>query len=249
MTKVIQIGNRTITPSELIFALANYQMLPQLQREFIIDEAIASIDCTPEELAQAQQQFYEEHDFKTEGDIRAWMGYYGLSPTQLGIIITRKLKIRKFKQATWGKKLESYFFQHKGKFDKVIYSLLRTQDMGVAQELYFRISAKEHSFAELARSYSLGPEAQTGGIVGPTEMSTLHPVMVEMLSCTQPGKVLSPTRIGEWFVIVRLEKFMPAQLDEPMKARLLNELFETWLNEQLHQIKRGLVEQRLAVSS
>ncbi|MHC5831625.1 MAG: peptidylprolyl isomerase, partial [Nostoc sp.] len=40
MTEAIQIGNRTITVSELISLLANYQMLPQLQRELIIDEAI-----------------------------------------------------------------------------------------------------------------------------------------------------------------------------------------------------------------
>jgi hypothetical protein len=35
---------------------------------------------------------------------------------------------------------------------------------------------------------------------------------------------------------VRLEKFIPAQLDEPMRQRLLTELFTTWLQEQLNQL-------------
>lgn len=243
MTEAIQIGNRTITVSELISLLANYQMLPQLQRELLIDEAIEQnsrsanvATCTPEEVAQAKQQFYAEKQFKNEEDIQAWMAHQRLTPEQLEVITTRKLKIEKFKQATWGNKLESYFFQSKAKLDKVIYSLLRTQDVGIAQELYFRIQAKENSFADLAREYSLGPEAQTGGLVGPIELNALHPVMVQMLSSSQPGQILPPTRIADWFVILRLEKFIPAQLDEFMKGRLLNELFEIWLQEQQKQI-------------
>ncbi|MBW4676965.1 MAG: peptidylprolyl isomerase [Desmonostoc geniculatum HA4340-LM1] len=251
MTEALQIGNRTITASELISLLASYQMLPQLQRELIIDEAIeqssrsanVTIEFTPEEVAQAKQQFYAEKQLKNEEDIQAWMARQGLTYEQLEAITTRKLKIEKFKQATWGNKLESYFFQSKSKLDKVIYSLLRTQDVGIAQELYFRIQAKENSFADLAREYSLGPEAQTGGLVGPVELNALHPVMVQMLSSSQPGQILPPTRIAEWFVILRLEKFIPAQLDEFMKARLLNEMFEIWLQEQQKEIMSAQLEQ------
>ncbi|MDZ8081716.1 MAG: peptidylprolyl isomerase [Nostoc sp. SerVER01] len=250
MTEALQIGNRKIAASELISLLASYQMLPQLHRELIIDEAIeqsshstdVAIELTPEEVAQAKQQFYAEKQLKNEEDIQAWMARQGLSYEQLEAITTRKLKIEKFKQATWGNKLEAYFFQSKSKLDKVIYSLLRTQDVGIAQELYFRIQAKENSFADLAREYSLGPEAQTGGLVGPVELNALHPVMVQMLSSSQPGQILPPTRIAEWFVILRLEKFIPAQLDELMKARLLNELFEIWLQEQQKQMMSARLE-------
>lgn len=236
MTEVIQIGNRTITPTELIPLLTGYQMLPQLLRELIIDEAIATVECTPEEAVQAKQQFYAEKRLSNEAEVQAWMTYYGVSAEQLDAITVRKLKIEKFKQATWGNKLESYFFQNKAKLDKVIYYLLRTQDVGIAQELYFRIQDKEQSFTDLARQYSQGPEAQTGGLVGPVELNALHPTMAQMLISSQPHQVLPPTRIAEWLVIVQLEKFIPAQLDDSMKIRLLNELFETWLQEQQRQI-------------
>ncbi|WP_017653630.1 peptidylprolyl isomerase [Fortiea contorta] len=240
MTEVIQIGNRTMKATELIPLLAGYQMLPQLVRELIIDEAIATIECTPEEIAQAKQQFYAEKQFTNEADVKAWIAYHGLSVDQFDAVTIRKLKVAKFKQATWGSKLDGYFFQNKGKLDKVIYSLLRTQDAGIAQELYFRIQAKEQTFADLAKQYSLGPEAQTGGLVGPVELSLLHPTMAQMLASSQPNQILPPTRIAEWFVIVQLEKFVPAQLDEPMKVRLLNEFFENWLQEQQKQmIKDG----------
>lgn len=237
MTEVLQIGNRTIQASELIPLLASYQMLPQLLRELVIDEAITPIEISPEELAQAKQQFFNQKQLKQEADIQAWIESQGLSINQVENFIARQLKVEKFKQITWGQKLESYFFQSKKKLDKVVYSLLRTQDIGLAQELYFRIQAKEQSFADVAREYSQGPEAQTGGLVGPIELSTLHPTMVQVLSSSQPGQILPPARIAEWIAILRVEKFIPAQLDEPMKARLLNELFEAWLQEQQKQIK------------
>jgi hypothetical protein len=41
--------------------------------------------------------------------------------------------------------------------------------------------------------------------------------------------------LEDWFLIIRLEKFIPAQLDAPMRQRLLNECFTTWLSEQLKQ--------------
>ncbi|QLE59176.1 peptidylprolyl isomerase [Nostoc sp. TCL26-01] len=236
MTEVLQIGNRTIQSSELIPLLASYQLLPQLLRELIIDEAITPIKCEAEELAQAKQRFFAEKQLAQEADIQAWMAHQGLSIEQLEHLLMRKIRLEKYKQDTWGHKLESYFFQLKGKLDKVIYSLLRTQDAGLAQELYFRLQAKEQTFTEVAQKYSQGPEAQTGGLVGPVELSSLHPAMVQLISTYQPGQISPPARIAEWFVILRVEKLIPAQLDEPMKARLLNELFEGWLQEQQKQV-------------
>lgn len=236
MTVVLQVGNRAITAAEVLPLIAGYQMLPQLLQELLIDQAIASIELPPQEVAEASQQFFAQQQLNSEEAVQAWLAQYGMTPAQLEALATRGLKVEKFKQATWGAKLESYFLTRKGQLDKVIYSLIRTQDLGIAQELYFRILEGEQSFAELAREYSRGPEAQTDGLIGPVELSVPHPTLAQLLSLSQPGQLCPPTRVGEWIVIVRLEKFMPAQLDEPMRRRLLNECFNTWLQEQLSQV-------------
>jgi hypothetical protein len=36
----------------------------------------------------------------------------------------------------------------------------------------------------------------------------------------------------QWFVIIRPEQIIPAQLDKPMRQRLIDELFQIWLQEQ-----------------
>ena len=236
MAVVLQIGDRSITAEEVLPLMAGYQMLPQFLQELLIDQAIAAIDCTEEEITEAYQQFYAQNQLTSEEARQAWLNHYRMNPSQLETLATREMRIEKFKQKTWGPKLESYFLSRKDKLDKVIYSLIRTQDVGIAQELYFRVLEGEQSFAELARAYSQGPEAQTDGLIGPVELSVPHPTLAQLLTLSQPGQLSPPTRVGEWIVLVRLEKFIPAQMDESMRRRLLNECFNTWLKEQLEQL-------------
>lgn len=233
MTKVLQFGNRTIKEAEIIPQLASYQMLPLLWREMIIDEAIAKVELTPQQHTNAQQQFDQKHQLDTIAQRVAWGARLGMTQSQVEALATREFLIELFKQKTWEHQLESYFLTNKSKLDKVIYSLLRVTEAEVAQELYFRIKAQEQSFAELAREYSTGPEAQTGGLLGPVELNMPHPTLAKMLSTSQPGQLLPPTRLGEWFVIVRLEKFIGAQLDETMRQQLLHHLFEAWISDQV----------------
>lgn len=240
MDAVLQVGDRLITATEIIPLLASYQLLPSLLREVIIDQAIASYHCTPEENATALEQFAAKNQLTDAEAKHNWLKYYHLTEAQLEALATRGLLIEKFKQATWGHKLESYFLSRKGQLDRVIYSLVRTQDPGIAQEIYFRIQENEQSFADLARQYSQGSEAQTGGMIGPIEISVPHPTLAQLLRLSQPGQLLPPTRLEDWFIIIRLEKFIPAQLDEVMRQRLLNECFTNWLSEQLKQQLMGI---------
>ncbi|NJR15331.1 MAG: glycosyltransferase [Calothrix sp. CSU_2_0] len=231
--EALRINNRRLTVPEIIPLLTQYQLLPKLKQEVIIDDAIASFDCTPSEVDKCQQEFCEQHKLKLEVERQAWLQQQGLTEAQFINLATRKLRIEKFQQATWGDKLESYFRQRKPQLDQVIYSLIRLKDADLSREIYFRLLEDEQPFAELARQYSEGTEATTGGLIGPVPLSSPHTQLTQILTINQPGQLSPPTRIGEWWIIVRLEKLLPAKLDEPMKQKLLNELFSAWLQEQL----------------
>ena len=234
-TDLLQVGEQTITLKEVMPLLTGYRMLPQFFREVLIDSTISEIRCTPEEIIFAQEQFVKKHQLNTETILQTWLERYGMTTKQLAALAVRDLKIEKFKYVTWESKLESYFLTHKSKLDKVVYSLLRTTEQEVATELYFRIESGEQTFSELARQYSAGPEAQTGGLIGPIELSKPNPTLAKMLSISQPGQLWSPIQLDEWFVILRLEKFIPAVLNDTMQQQLLNNLWESWILEQVHQ--------------
>ncbi|MDI9635487.1 peptidylprolyl isomerase [Geitlerinema splendidum] len=236
MVEILQVGNKVVQTNEILSLLARYQLMPQFLRGLMIDNAIAEVTCTPEERQAAFQSALAQLQLTTPEAKTAWLESQGMSEAQLEELAVRPLLLEKFKQATWGNKVESYFLSRKTNLDQVVYSLIRTKDLGLAQELYFRILEGENSFADLAREYSDGAEAHTGGLLGPVAISQPHPALAKLLSVSQPGQLWPPRSLGEWFVLVRLEKFIPAQLDDAMRRYLIDELFENWLREQIQNL-------------
>ncbi|MDJ0774109.1 MAG: peptidylprolyl isomerase [Mastigocoleus sp. MO_167.B18] len=220
---------KNVNRNEILLLLNQYGILPQFVREIMIDCAVAEIAIAEDEALGAYKKFYQQHQLNSEEDLQAWLNARGISREQLEYIATRGLKLAKFQEQTWGNKLESYFLGRKQKLDRVVYSLIRVKDPYLAQELYFRVQEGEQSFSEIAREYSEGPEAETGGLLGPVDLGVPHPALAKMLLRSKPGELLAPTRLGDWVVVVRLEKYLPAQLDEVMRQRLLSELFDQWV--------------------
>lgn len=227
--------------SKLMAKLAIYQMLPKLRREMQIDMAIESITCTLEEAKLASDlaeirfavRFYNQHQLKDESAITAWCQYYEMTIEQLKALAIRQFKIKKFQQQNWSNQITSYFLERKRQLDCVVYSLVRTKDSGLAQEFYFRLVDDRQPFANIASKYSEGSEAQTNGIIGPLPLINLHPIIKQQLAISQLRQISPPIRIDDWFVILRLERSIPARLDENMQQKLLDELLETWLKEQI----------------
>ncbi|MFP4299956.1 MAG: peptidylprolyl isomerase [Spirulinaceae cyanobacterium] len=223
MSAILQVGNQQIAADQFVSLLSSSQLLPQLLREFFIEQAIASVEYTPEELDRYCQELAQKPE------------NYGLSPQKIQEIAPRKLKLRKFKLQNWGNQVENTFLHCKEQLDRVLFSLIQSEDVEVIQELYFRLQEGEESFAKLSTQYSQGPEAHSNGLVGPIELNNLHPKLAQVLRVSQPGQLSPPIRIDKWLAIVRLERYIPAQFDEKCQTRLLDELFEAWLQEQIVQ--------------
>ena len=241
MKNVLQVENCSSIAEEIIPQKTSYHTSPQLLRDRIIDKAIAPFRCTREEINRACGQFYQRCHLTSQTQQQAWLARCGMTPEDLEILRARRLKIEKFKQATWEHEIHCYFLKRKPLLAQVIYSLIRTKEKDLSQEFYSCLCEQKKSFGELAAEYSQGSEAQTGGVIGPVELATLHPHLASLLSISQPGQLWSPRPLGEWLAIVRLEKLIPAQLNELMCQRLLRELFDAWLQEQINQLPEAEV--------
>jgi parvulin-like peptidyl-prolyl isomerase len=209
--------------------MSSGQLQPEYLRQLLLDRAIATIDCTEADRAKFFTQQHNETAYQN------WLKQQGITSKQFDIWLERELKIRKFQHQRWGKKLYSYFLERKSDLDQVICSLIYLRDADLAQELYFRLAEGEEAFATLAQTYSQGPEAQTGGRIGPIALGTLHPQLARMFYGGQLGQLWYPISLEDWVVIARLEASLPARLDASMRQQLLNELLEAWLQEQINE--------------
>ena len=129
-------------------------------------------------------------------------------------------------------KAEARFLERKNELDQVVYSLLRLKNSFLARELYLQIESGESNFADLAKRYAEGPERNTNGIVGPVSLTQAHPVLVEKLRVAQPGVLLEPFRISDWWLVVRLERYSPATFTDEVSDQMCQEMFDLWVDEE-----------------
>ena len=226
--------------------LARLGLLRPYLRQQLISELV---DGDPEPFSNedtqgAFQAFAQERQITSQEALERYRVDQLLSPQALEAQILRPLRLLRHGQRHFRPKAEARFLERKTELDRVVYSLLRLKDQGLARELFLRIDEDAASFADLAAAYAEGPEQSTRGIVGPVALTQAHPALADRLRTASPGQLLEPFRIEGWWVVVRLEQLTPATFDQATASQMTQELLDQWLNE---EVERRLVPIRASL--
>ena len=144
---------------------------------------------------------------------------------------------QKFIKENWLKpQLNDYFYKRKRDLDQVVYSMLRLNDIGLAEELYLRLKNGEAEISELAYQYSLGPEKYTKGIVGPMPLSKTNEQIRAISTKENIGKLNKPLVIQKTIVIAVVEHIIEASLTSEMEDKLIEELYNIELQKTVNEI-------------
>ncbi|MCY7368040.1 MAG: peptidylprolyl isomerase [Chamaesiphon sp.] len=223
--------------------LSKSELLPQLLREMIIDEILAdgAIDLDGK-IPYDRNEFAESCD-----RLGKLAGYQGLNQLQLYKIVDRHLRLKKIKYARWNSRVYSYYLKHKSRFDRVEFSLMGVTDLGLAEELFFRVQRGEQSFAELAFKYSKAESAKDGGKISSNDLGQTHPRIFPHLASLRPSEMSIVFTLDNLYVFVRLEGYISAELNDELNQLLIDELFETWMQQQI-STRLGLFEVEAAAN-
>jgi parvulin-like peptidyl-prolyl isomerase len=231
MNKVLQIGDVQIACSQVLAHLQGSPLLPQLLQEIATEELIDRIAAQFQLDLTATPAEFEQLSTQIAGIIT----FQGMNTTQIAAITTRTIKLQKFKQAGWNRRVGEYFQSVQPQLHRVTYSILLVEDGLLAQELFFRIQSGEQSFAELATEYSQDETASQGGLIGPILTKDVAPEIIQVLSQLTPGGLSPLFQLGHHYGFIRLDRIISPQLDEHLAQLLLDELFDNWLQTQLPQ--------------
>ena len=218
--------------------LANWGMLHQARREAAIDDCIKSIPPPPANQHKAiLSEWCQQQKIDSTETLMHWQKQRGFTSEQWKRYVVRKSHWTEWCRQNLKSKLDSYYLERKSHLDQVIYSLLRVKDEHLANELHLRIKEGESSFEEVAEEYSEGPERKHRGRVGPMPLSQPHPMLSKLLKASEPGQLWPPKQLENWWIVVRLEEFRNAELNNSLKEHLLNKSGDEYLEEQLLAIK------------
>jgi parvulin-like peptidyl-prolyl isomerase len=215
--------------------LAEARLWRPLLRARLLAGASADTPLEEAEIQAAWEGFCRTHRMDPATSQPVPPEFSGCSPERLRAVVARELKIAKWKAARFAPGVSDHFEKRKPSMDRVVYSLLRVKEGGLARELWFRVKEGEATFAELAPAYASGNEVYTAGIIGPVALGAMHPSLAAVLRGARPGELLKPFAIAEWFLVARLEHFLPSVLDEATRSQMVEELCQQWVETKLNE--------------
>ena len=212
--------------------LQGYNLLRPLVEQMVTSDAIAETPVPDEALDEARMNLLDQRGYETIEQWPELLKELGRSEEEVLERLRRVIRLNETARERFAAKAEARFLERKNELDQVVYSLLRLENSFLARELYLQIESGESNFADLAKRYAEGPERNTNGIVGPVSLTQAHPALVEKLRVAQPGVLLEPFRISDWWLVVRLERYSPATFTPEVSDRMCKEMFDAWIEEQ-----------------
>ena len=222
----------------------NQLLLPLIKSEFF--KKLASTISLEKELEdEIINNTYQSLGLKNQDEYQEWLKVNNVEKEEIENRTINRIKLKKYCKENFDHKVEARFLERKNQLDNVVYSLIRLKDIHKAKEFYLRIVEQEAEFGELAKMYSEGIESQTRGIIGPCPLEKAHPILAEQLRNSKSGKVQPPLEIDGSYIITRVESYEPAKLDEYMRGKMAEELFNIWAESKVNDICANFLRDRL----
>ena len=253
MRNSFSLSGQVIDLEKLPELIGELDLFPLLVRRLIEKQSTSNIAPTKEEQTKYYQQFLKGNRIVNAEALQAWLRVEGITEHAMTKRLYSSLQIDQFKEQKFGSLVESVFLERKSQLDRVLYSLIRVKNREKATELHLKLTEEEATFSELASLYTEGLEKEMNGLLGPMELGSLSSSLVERLKISQPGQLWPPFESSGWWVLLRLERILPASLDNSMYIRIINGLYEDWMKlevgKALSQLEIDLKSQDICESS
>ena len=232
-----------IDPREDIFTvLQRNGLLFELIKGELNRKKINVIDVSEEKQDATLNDFFKSQKLNKQEDIDKWINSRGVSMKQLKEQTKEKIQLEELIKRDFFHKVESRFLKQKDNYEFVVYSLIRTTDHEKARELHLQLIDGEAEFGDLAKEHSEGNEKITRGIVGPSPLIKAHPSLVKALKSIKTGEIHNPLRIENYTIIVRLEYYKEAILDETTKSAIANEIYQDFLTNEAQEVMKDFLQ-------
>ena len=233
----IEIEGDLISLEETPMLLRNLNLMPLFLRRYFENKFTSDIQPSREEQVTFQQKFMAREKITDKESLENWIKVRRITESDLNQNIYKTLQLEIFKKKKFNDYVEKVFLQRKSDLDRVTYSLIRAKKREKIVELNLRLKEEEATFSELSSEFSEGIENVLNGLIGPIELGQVNPMIAERLKSSNPGQLWPPFELENWWVLLRLERFMAASLNDAMRNRLINEMYESWI---LEKIKKTL---------
>jgi parvulin-like peptidyl-prolyl isomerase len=187
------------------------------------------ISISDEELQVAGDTFRLEHKLLGASETLAWLGQERISVEDWSKGIRVSLLTQKLKEHLFGEAVDSHYMTNRDDYRRVALSQILVRDLTEALKIAQSLRAENASFCALALEHSRGKQSQqNAGFVGVRFLAELLPEIAKAVIEAKEGEVVGPIQTKLGYHILRVEKWLGAELNE-VRESVLESLFQGWL--------------------
>lgn len=222
--------NRLIRQQGLSLAVA---------QAWVLDEIVSVVELPKSLEKQLIRRYMEQQGVNSDEELASWLKQKRLTFEDLRYFATKGQRLQQWLRRRYREEAELRFLERKLDLDQVVYSVLRVKEQGLAEELHQRIREQEADFSDLAEGFSLGPERNSRGQIGPVALTAGSAELAAKLRVSRPGQLWQPFRLEDQWWVLRFERLIPAQLDPRTRGRMIEELFQVWFKQRVKLLMDG----------
>ncbi len=219
------------------------RLLRPLIRAEVISNTLKNVHIPKDIEEETINNYIKNLNLKAKEDLTDWLDANDLSYTDFETMVLSEVKLKEYCSNNFGSNIESRFMERKNQLDIVVYSMIRVSSFFKAREIYFRLKEKSATFGDLVDQFSEGVEKQTRGVIGPYPLIKAHPKLGDFLRNCKVGEVQKPLEIDQTYLVVRLESYQSAKLDNDMRQKMGLELFEKLIISKINNLNKELLDQ------
>ncbi|NEP18196.1 MAG: peptidylprolyl isomerase [Leptolyngbya sp. SIO4C1] len=229
-----------VEPDAVISFLKKELQLRGLCRQLLTQELIRTeakargLTVSSEEIQAEADQFRLQRKLESADATFVWLEEQMLSPEEWEAGICDRLLAKKLAETMFEPEIVAFFIQNRLDYDQVVLYRLRVAEAPLAQELFYQISEAETSFYEAAHRYDQDERRRLRcGYEGTLFRWSLKPQLAAQVFGSQPQTVIGPLPAESGYELFMVERFILSELTSDVRERILERLFQEWLNREL----------------
>jgi parvulin-like peptidyl-prolyl isomerase len=213
-----------------------------LRRQIIAQQAQQlGIETTVQELQVAADLLRKNQKLDTAEATLKWLKTNFLSVDDFEKIVVHKLITEKLAQHLFGDRVEYYFHQNTLEYGGATIYEVVLDNRELAMEIFYSLQEGDLNFADVAHQYIPDSEhKRRGGYLGTVNRQQLRPEISAAVFAAKPPQLIEPVVTAIGVHLIYVEKINQAKLDDLLHQKILMDMFDAWLDEQVASVSSNI---------
>lgn len=233
-------GADTLSLGDFLAAMKRSRRLRPLLLDAFVENYLvqrarrAGLSINDQELQQAADNFRLKNGMASAEQTQTWFNREAITSDDFAAGLERDLIVEKLRQTIANPRLQEVFDANTARFARVRLKRILVTTEAEARQIIEEVNNGRATFEDQARQKSLDLVTRNvGGEAGIVRRVDLAQQLGDAVFGTEVGKLVGPVQAGQGFLVFRVEEFLPAVMDENIKAGLRKEIFDAWLRNEL----------------